>query len=142
VNFEVQAPLGVGLVSAAPERLLAFYGDCLGFEALRPIIFPGTGTVHRFRAAGSILRIYEPEGSSPAPGPTERFDAAAGVRYFTLVVDDVQAVLDACRAFGVVAPGAPTQTAPDTFLAMIQDPDGNWIEVQSRTPLRPHSRDS
>ena len=135
MKFAVQAPLGVGLVSDAPERLLAFYGDCLGFDALRPITFPGAGTVHRFRAGGSILRIYEPEGSSPAPGPTDRFDAATGVRYFTLVVDDVHAVLDACRDFGLAAPSAPTRTGPDTFLAMIQDPDGNWIEVQSRAPL-------
>jgi predicted enzyme related to lactoylglutathione lyase len=131
VDFEVRAPLGVGIVSTTPERLLTFYGDCLGFEALRPITFPGSGTVHRFRAGGSILRIYQPAGTL-APGPTEPFDAVAGVRYFTLVVDNVAAVLDACRAFGLAVADAPTRTGPDTFLAMIQDPEGNWIEVQSR----------
>jgi hypothetical protein len=137
VAFEVRAPLGVGIVSIAPERLLKFYGDCLGFEALRPITFPGAGTVHRFRAGGSILRIYEPavavnHMTGPAPGPTERFDGQTGVRYFTLVVDNVHTVLDACRAFGLAVPDAPNQTGPDTFLVMIQDPEGNWIEVQSR----------
>ena len=132
MSFEVRAPLGIGIVSGAPERLLAFYGDCLGFEVLRPIAFPGSGTVHRFRAGGSVLRIFHPEGSSPKPGPTERFDAASGVRYFTVVVDDVQAVLDACREFGLDVPAAPTEALPGTFMAIIQDPEGNWFEVHSR----------
>jgi catechol 2,3-dioxygenase-like lactoylglutathione lyase family enzyme len=132
VSFQVSAPLGVGIVSATPERLLAFYRDCLGFEALRPITFPGSGTVHRLRAGGSILRIYQPAGASPPPGPTARLDAASGVRYFTLVVDDVQALLDACRAFGLDVPSTPTEGLPGTFMAMVQDPEGNWFEVHSR----------
>jgi glyoxylase I family protein len=132
VSFEVRAPLGVGIVSAAPEQLVAFYGDCLGFEPLRPIVFPGAGKIHRFRAGGSILRIFEPEGSSPEPDPSDRFDATAGVRYFTLVVDDVQAVLDACREFGLDVPTAPNEAAGGLSLAMIRDPEGNWFEVQSR----------
>jgi lactoylglutathione lyase len=132
VKFQVRAPLGVGIVSATPEPLLAFYGDCLGFESLRPIALPGQGTVHRFRAGGSILRVFEPEGSSLASGWTDRFDAMSGVRYFTLVVDDVQAVLDACRGFGLDVPDAPAEVMPNIFMAMIRDPEGNWFEVQSR----------
>jgi catechol 2,3-dioxygenase-like lactoylglutathione lyase family enzyme len=130
--FEVRAPLGVGIVSSSPDRLLSFYGDCLGFETLHPISFPGSGTAHRFRAGGAILRVFQPEGPSPAPGVTDRFDAVSGVRYFTLVVDDVQGVLDACREFGLDVPDTPTEPLPNTFMAMIQDPEGNWFEVQSR----------
>src|SRR5690242_20118322 len=53
-----------------------------------------------------------------------------------------RAVLDACRGFGLVPPDAPTRTGPDTFLAMIQDPDGNWLRSRAarhsdRTPARP-----
>jgi lactoylglutathione lyase len=131
MKFEVRAPLGVGIVSATPERLIAFYGSCLGFELLRPIPLPGQGTVHRFRVGGSILRVFEPE-SSPASALTDRFDAMSGIRYFTLVVDDVQAVLDASREFGLDVPDAPIEALPNTFMAMIRDPEGNWFEVQSR----------
>jgi predicted enzyme related to lactoylglutathione lyase len=132
VKFQVRAPLGVGVVSANPERLMAFYGDCLGFERLRPIALPGHGTVHRFRVGGSILRLFEPAESSPASAPTDKFDAMSGIRYFTLVVDDVQGVLDACREFGLDVPDAPAEALPNTFMAIIQDPEGNWFEVQSR----------
>jgi predicted enzyme related to lactoylglutathione lyase len=120
------------MVSAAPDRLLEFYGECLGFDALSPITFPGRGTVHRLRAGGSILRIFKPEGFTPEPGLTDRFDASSGVRYFTLVVDSVQGVLDACRGFGLDVPDAPLETLPGTFMAIIQDPEGNWFEVHSR----------
>jgi lactoylglutathione lyase len=130
MGFEVRAPLGVGIVSATPDRLVDFYAGCLGFEPLKPIVFP-SGAVHRLRAGSSILRVFQP-GAEPEAARTDRFDAVSGVRYFTLVVDDVQAVLDACRAFGLDTADNPTQTGPGSYLAMIQDPEGNWIEVQSR----------
>jgi predicted enzyme related to lactoylglutathione lyase len=131
MGVEVRAPLGVGIVSPDPERLLAFYAECLGFETLRPLVFP-TGTVHRLRAGGSLLRVYEPSDTEPADVPTDSFAAARGFRYMTLVVDDVQAVLDACRVFGLDVPDAPNEIAQGAFMALVQDPEGNWMELQSR----------
>ncbi|HET6951689.1 MAG TPA: VOC family protein [Acidimicrobiales bacterium] len=124
--------LDVGIVTNDADRMLAFYRDTLGLPALDPLSFGAHGTVHRLCVGESILRLFQP--GTPAPergGPNDSTAASTGVRYLTLVWDDVDEVVRACEAFGVHVSGPVREIRPGVRATTIQDPDGNWIEVQS-----------
>jgi catechol 2,3-dioxygenase-like lactoylglutathione lyase family enzyme len=134
VAVELTKPsLDVGIVTRDFDRMMAFYRDVLGFPVEDPAVFPGIGAVHRLRVGESVLRLMNPE--RPAPGsdqPNEAVHSAAGIRYITLVVRELGEVIEACRQFGVAVIGAPKEVRPGVVVATIQDPDGNWIELQTR----------
>lgn len=124
--------LDVGIVATDVERMLAFYGDVLGLTAQEPVVFPGFGTIHRFAVGESILRVFQPETAPPAPsGPNDSIYASAGLRYVTLVMTNLTEVVDACRDFGIDVARPVREVRPGVFATTIQDPDGNWLEMQS-----------
>jgi catechol 2,3-dioxygenase-like lactoylglutathione lyase family enzyme len=132
VAIELAKPaLDVGIVTTNFDRMLAFYRDVLGFAALDPIPFPGTGTVQRLVVGESILRLFAVEQAPPATSPNDEFLASTGYRYITLMVKNLHEVLDACLAFGTKVRMGPVEIRPGVFTCQIQDPDGNWIEMMS-----------
>jgi catechol 2,3-dioxygenase-like lactoylglutathione lyase family enzyme len=125
-------PLGVGLVAKDPALLVRFYCDVFGFNAVDPITFAGHGTVHRLRSGRSFLRIFEPV-ASPAAVERRPMAAVTGIRYLTLVVDDLAATLDACRAFSLETRD-PTPVGRGLAVVTIEDPEGNAVEIQGPLP--------
>ena len=130
--IELSKPaLDVGIVTVDAERMLAFYHDLLGLETLEPVVFPGFGTIQRLAVGQSILRLFQPEQSAPQGVTGDSIYAATGIRYLTLAVRNLEEVVDACRAFGVNVPRPVSEVRPGVRAATVQDPDGNWIEMQS-----------
>jgi len=124
--------LDVGIVTTNAERMMAFYSEVLGFTAEKPVVFPGVGTVNRLAVGESTLRIFAPDKELPAANtPNDSIYAAPGIRYLTLVMSNLDEVVDACREFGVNISRPVTEVRPGVFATTIQDPDGNWIEMQS-----------
>jgi catechol 2,3-dioxygenase-like lactoylglutathione lyase family enzyme len=129
-----KAALDAGIVTRDFERMMAFYRDGLGFPAEEPAVFPGIGRIHRLAVGGSVLRLLEPEVVPPAPGGSnEAVHSASGIRYLTLVVEDLDEVLDVCRRFGATVVRAPKEVRPGVVVSTIRDPDGNWVEIQTRS---------
>jgi catechol 2,3-dioxygenase-like lactoylglutathione lyase family enzyme len=128
VTVALTEPIGVGLVTRDAGTLLRFYTDVFGLQPLEPVAFPGHGTVHRLRSGRSLLRIFEP-ATTPTEAPRAALAAMTGIRYLTLVVDDLDRALGACRAFGIDTP-EPTSVGRGLLLATVQDPEGNAIEIQ------------
>lgn len=89
----------------------------------------GVGTVHRFVAGESILRLFEPAAAPANTSPNESFLASTGFRYLTLAAHNLHEIVDACREFGVNVPREPAEIRAGVFMCQIQDPDGNWIEI-------------
>jgi catechol 2,3-dioxygenase-like lactoylglutathione lyase family enzyme len=133
MGFELRkTALDVGIVTTNLDRMLTFYRDVLGFDAQEPIVFPNFGTVHRLAIGDSVLRLFSPESETPAPtGSNDSIYATTGIRYLTLVWTRLDEVVDACREFGVDIARPVTETRPGVYATTIQDPDGNWIEMQS-----------
>jgi catechol 2,3-dioxygenase-like lactoylglutathione lyase family enzyme len=124
--------LDVGIVVRNADRMMAFYRDVLGFTAEQPITFPGIGTIHRLNVGQSILRLFQPENELPEPStPNDSIYASAGIRYLTLAVSNLNEVVDACREFGAHIARPVKEVRPGVYATTIQDPDGNWIEMQS-----------
>ena len=71
---ELRRPvLNVGIITTNFKSMARFYTGLFGFEPLRPLAFPGSGTVHRFKAGESILRIMVPEQTPPHDGASGEF---------------------------------------------------------------------
>ena len=127
--------LDVGIVTTNTDKMLAFYRDVLGFETEEPITFPGIGTIHRLVVGESILRLFEPASAPPASAVNDSMHAATGIRYITLVMNNLNDIITACREFGVSVSSEPREIRPGVVATTIQDPDGNWLEMQGRRPV-------
>ena len=60
---------------------------------------------------------------------------AAGWRYITLQIGDIDAVHDDLRSKGVREGFAPATLGDVARISMILDPDGNWIELSRRASI-------
>ena len=73
-----------------------------------------------------LLRFErEPQGSA-TPGSIGK---AFGYRYWTITVSNLAEVVAAAEAAGHKIPVAPVDIRPGVRIAMIEDPDGNWVEL-------------
>ena len=53
---------------------------------------------------------------------------ATGMRYFTIAVDDIAAAVADCEAAGTPIVWPLREIRPGVTIAMVEDPDGNWVE--------------
>ncbi|MBW3667958.1 MAG: VOC family protein [Actinobacteria bacterium] len=123
--------IDLGIVTNDAAPLLEFYCDTLGLEPLREVTMPG-GTLHFLRCGASTVKIMQV--SRPVPAAADgRITATTGYRYWTISVADVAAAVERCTAAGRAVPMPPTELWPGTTAAIVEDPDGNWVEfLESR----------
>jgi glyoxalase/bleomycin resistance protein/dioxygenase superfamily protein len=121
------AAVDVGLVSSS-DALVAFYQRVLSLQQLEPRVFP-FATIHRLACGPVTLKVMVPtDPPAPASMPAP-FWAAAGHRYLTLWVDDVEALAMSWAANGGGVTMAPTEIRPGVHTALLADPDGNVVEA-------------
>jgi len=125
--------IDLGIVITDSERSLAFYRDALGLDHVADTPMPGPmqGTMHRLRCGTSmvkLVRLDEVPTAHPAPGGIA---GATGFRYFTISVANLDEATRACRDAGanVLFDGVEL---PGLRVSMIEDPDGNWVELIHR----------
>ncbi len=120
--------LDVGLVTSDAERLIRFYEGVAGCERQPSLTLPNVGTIHKLGFGHSILRILVPT-APPEPDGAASFSARSGIRYLTLEVSDIDAAVDAVRAFGGSVTLPPFELRPGRRVSQVADPDGNMIEL-------------
>jgi catechol 2,3-dioxygenase-like lactoylglutathione lyase family enzyme len=119
--------LEIGLVSAHDE-LFEFYVEVLGGERLEPRVFP-FATVHRLGLPGVNLKVMVPAEAPAVPPAAARFSDVAGLRYLTLWVDDLEALVERWTAGGGAVTTPIGDLRPGVRFALLADPDGNAIEA-------------
>jgi len=120
----------VGLVTTDLEPMVDFYGNFLGLPHQGDLDFPG-GTMKRYAVGSNVLKLvtlYQPPAAPVAPGGGP---AQAGIRYLTLVVQNLTEVAAAAQAAGhtIAQPLAEFAPVPGMGWMFIADPDGNWVEL-------------
>jgi glyoxylase I family protein len=120
--------IDLGIVTTKPEEALAFYRDVLGFEDQGEMPMPG-GTMHRLLCGSSTIKLVNPRKTPPATAPPGGIQGSTGYRYWTISVSNLGDVVSACEAAGrsVVVP--ITELRPGITIAIVEDPDGNWVEL-------------
>ncbi len=136
---DLQRPvLDVGLVVRDFEKALAFYRDKLGLVPTRQVSMDAE-TAKRAGIGSSAFDIqYMQLGDAnlklvrfktPPPASPPGAEGAAGFRYVTLWVKDIQKTCDEWRAKGVEFLSEPIRRTPEIQMVFLKDPDGNLIEV-------------
>ena len=121
----------IELLTAAPERTLAFYTKVLGFAERERLRIPGTPSgpldLVYLELGGSTLEVmcYPEAKSIPPRGAEPRL----GWQCLALEVEDMDAALQRLKENGFEASWGPMKR-PDYARAEIRDPDGNPIELR------------
>lgn len=122
--------LQVGIVVRDMEATTPFYRDGLGLRHINDLS-PPIGLMRFFACGGGVVKLIQltdaPTTSNP-PGGIR--GGCTGLRYFTVVVPDIEETLRRCEAAGgrVVQPILEWQ--PGAKLMLIEDPEGNCsVEV-------------
>ncbi len=125
--------IDLGIIAQDIEAMLAFYRDAVGLAFEATIPFPGGGTMHRFKAGDSIIKIIELEPEPEAHAPGGGIRGATGYRYWTLSVEDLDEVVARIGEAGYRIMVPVTEVRPGVTIAIAADPDGNWVEFLKNT---------
>jgi catechol 2,3-dioxygenase-like lactoylglutathione lyase family enzyme len=121
--------LDVGLVCADAHAALRFYRDLLGFPEEGEVKFPNVGTVKRLRCGDSVLRLFIPEIPPANRASTGGFATQTGLRYLTLSVANLHAVVADAQAANYPVPTPPREIRPGVWAAQIEDGQGTTVEL-------------
>jgi catechol 2,3-dioxygenase-like lactoylglutathione lyase family enzyme len=125
----------VGIVVRDAQAMAEFYEGVLGLEFVGDLDFAG-GTMRRFAHGDAVVKLVStaepPDLTNPPDGPAGN---ASGLRYLTLRVDNVEETLQRCLGAGRRVPVSTFEFQPGVFVALVEDPEGNWVElVQEPAP--------
>ncbi|HEY0823917.1 MAG TPA: VOC family protein [Ramlibacter sp.] len=121
----------IELLTAAPERVLAFYTGVLGFRERERMRIPETPSgpleLVYLELGGSTVEVMcYPQAKAIPPRSSE---PRLGWQCLALEVDDMDEAIRTLQAKGVEAAWGPVKRA-DYARAEIRDPDGNPIELR------------
>lgn len=121
--------IDLGIVTKDGKAALKFYRDTLGFTHEGDMPMPGGGTMHRLLCGESLIKIVELDKAPPAEAAPGGIRTATGYRYWTISVSNMTEVLKACEEGGYNIAVPETEIRPGVTIAMVEDPDGNWVEL-------------
>jgi len=78
----------------------------------------GTSTI-------KIVSLRKPPAATAAPGG---IGGSTGYRYWTISVSNIAQLVADCEQAGRVVAVPVTELAPGITIAIVEDPDGNWVE--------------
>lgn len=120
--------IDLGIVTANGAAMLPFYRDVLGFKVLREMPMPGgAGVMHQMQCGDSLIKlvVLPQVPATAAPGGIQ---GASGYRYWTMTVSNLAEVVQAVAAAGHKVVMKERELRPGVKIAMVEDPDGNWVE--------------
>jgi catechol 2,3-dioxygenase-like lactoylglutathione lyase family enzyme len=127
--------LQVGIVVRDLDAMVAFYTDVLGLEHVGDIAIEARdgllgGTLKMFSLGDASVKLLSlgevPQLANPPDGVK---GGASGLRYLTVAVDDVGRTVGSCEARGLPVPIPLFEYQPGMPIAVVEDPDGNWVEL-------------
>lgn len=119
--------IDLGIVTTNGDAMLKFYRDTLGFQYLREMKMPGGGLMHQLACGDSVIKVVVVE-SLPAKAAPGGVRGANGYRYWTISVSNLAELLKTCADAGYKVAMKETEIRPGVKIAMVEDPDGNWVE--------------
>lgn len=120
--------LDVGMVAFNAEEMLSFYGEVLALPDAGSLKIPGIGRLHRYTVGTNLVKVLVPEQRPAEPHKAKFPWEAAGARYWTIHVRDLDAALGGLAAHGVEPVTGLVDTGRGIRYAIVMDPDGNGIE--------------
>ncbi len=125
--------IDLGMITGQPAAMLTFYRDVLGFRQEPDTPFPGGGVMHRVWCGESLIKIVAPAKLPEAKAAGGGITGATGMRYFTISVNNLEALVADSRAAGSTVVVEPREARPGIRIAIVTDPDGNLVEFLTKT---------
>ncbi len=125
-----KAGIDLGIVITDSAKSLDFYCGVLGLEHVADMPMPvgGGGTMHRLQCGDSVIKLVNFD-ETPALGLAGGPAAGTGIRYLTITVSNLHDAVAAAEAAGVTVALGPTVVREGVTISMLEDPDGNWVEL-------------
>lgn len=132
--LDIRKPgIDLGVVTANARAMNAFYGETLGLDHVGELKVGGGMVMQRYQCGSSVVKIVALPGDAPARPAPGGIGAASGYRYFTITVGDIHAAVADCESAGASIAMPITELRPGVTIAMVEDPDGNWVELLATT---------
>jgi predicted enzyme related to lactoylglutathione lyase len=123
----------IGITVADLDACSAFYQDVIGLEHLCDLRAGGS-VIRRFAHRDAVVKLWQDDEAPRLANPPRGYAGrAAGLRYFTLQIDDVAETVGRCASAGLNIPTPLTEFRPGVPYAVVEDPEGNWLEL-TETP--------
>jgi predicted enzyme related to lactoylglutathione lyase len=125
----VKDSIDLGIVTNNGPAMLGFYRDVLGLKHEGDMRVGLGGTMHRLLCGTTVVKLVvldKAPAAKPAPGGLA---GATGYRYWTVTVTNLDEVVSAAQAAGAAVPIKRTKVRAGVEIAMLEDPDGNWVEL-------------
>ena len=122
--------IDLGIITTNGDAMLTFYRDVLGFKHEGDIALENVGikVMHRLWFGNSLIKISVPTKDPQAPPALGGIPGSTGYRYWTMTIKNLDEVLEAVSAAGHKIVWPRTEVRPGVTVAMVEDPDGNWVE--------------
>ena len=119
----------IGVYVRDIDACLRFYCEGLGLPKVGELEFPGGRVQHRIAVGDSLLKLMQfPDGEAPPAGPPGRM-AQSGIRYITIAVRDLSALVRELEGKGLSFVVPPRPSPSGATIAMLEDPEGNTVEL-------------
>jgi predicted enzyme related to lactoylglutathione lyase len=125
----VSQHIDVAIVVRDAEKCLPFYRDALGLKFLFDFELPTGSHMWQFAVGECVLKLVTHKDTPEAANPPGGSMGGTGLRYWTIGVDDIDAAIAPCQAAGATIPLPVTKLMPGIRIAMIEDPEGNVVEL-------------
>jgi len=123
----VKDSIDLGIVTNNQEAMVGFYRDVLGFKDAGTTPIPG-GVMHRLMCGTSSIKVVAMKRPPELSAPPGGLGGGTGYRYWTITVSNLTEIVAACEAAGAKIAIPVTELAPGITIAIVEDPDGNWVE--------------
>ena len=132
INFTSKA-IDIGIVTSNKESILNFYENILGFTNEVQIPFPGLGTVNKISYGIGYIKVLVLDDKPSNTNPIGDFSTSNGIRYITINLSNLDELITICSKNNVAIINSGMTIRPGVTVALIQDPDGNLIELMQTT---------
>ncbi|MEZ5262194.1 MAG: hypothetical protein R2755_10565 [Acidimicrobiales bacterium] len=74
------------------------------------------------------MKLVKFDNVPAAANPPGGIAGASGYRYFTMIVSNLQEIMQACADGRLQGGRQRARGPPRVTIGMVEDPDGNWVE--------------
>ena len=124
-----KSAIDIGIIARDIDAMMTFYGETLGLEFEASIPMPGGGTMNRFKVGDSVIKVIELDPAAPADAAPDGIRGATGYRYWTITVGNLEASVQQAADAGARIVVPAKEVREGVTIAIIADPDGNWVEL-------------
>ena len=121
--------IDLGIITRDAGPMLKFYRDTLGLALEGEMDMPGGGKMTRLKCGNTVVKLVVQGREPKADAPPGGLAGATGYRYWTITVSNLDEAAAACADAGYKLPVPVTEIRPGVRIAMVEDPDGNWVEL-------------